>query len=43
MQLKATMDNGQVIHYLSMENEPLHRMEDVNFDGHEDIPIEHTG
>lgn len=35
--MRATMDNGQVIHYLSRESEPRYRMEDVNFDGHEDF------
>lgn len=35
--MKATLGNGQVIHYLSTDDTGWHRMEDVNFDGYDDF------
>lgn len=38
--MKAMLDNGQTIYYLSREEDGPGKMEDVNFDGHDDfVPI----
>lgn len=38
--MQATLDNGQVIYYISMEDDPRFQMADVNFDGHDDfVPV----
>ena len=38
--MKAVLDNGQTLYYLSMEDGGEHLMEDVNFDGHRDfVPV----
>jgi len=35
--MKATLDNGQILYYLSQEEYGAYQMEDVNFDGHDDF------
>lgn len=35
--MKATLDNGQVIYYISKDEDAWGQMEDVNFDGYDDF------
>lgn len=42
--MRATLDNGQVIYYLSMDSDARGSMVDVNFDGHDDfVPVVSMG
>ena len=36
---RYTADNGQEIYFVSLEEEPLVRYDDVNFDGHPDLAV----